>query len=505
MKAEAELAPNHAGVPPSHGARASRWAELAIGVISVAFVLELAWVVANRIGYPFDLEWLEGTMIDHVERLRHGMGIYVAPTPDFIPFMYNPLYYLVAVPFTWGLGGYVALRLVSVLATLASFGLIFAIVRRETQGWVPPMLGVGTFAATYPLSGGWFDVGRVDSLCLALCLGAVLAGRVSRGTAGLVGTAALTALAFATKQSAAALVPAMALGVSFLHGFRRSLLWYALPATGMILVTALTLNVATAGWYGFYAFQVPMGHELHPAGEAGKWALRLVTHLPIALAFMLHALIDSRGALEKSVRAYYGVVIAAFFAATLVASMHVGSFLNDDMLEHAGVAIAFGLALSVMDRTKSHPLRVVVAVAAIGQLVMLAYDPRPFVPTARDRAEGDRIVAAIRAFPGDVYVTHQPGLARLAGKQSFANEMALVDIMRTKGDPRDVKGPLRRAFKRFYRRKRWSAVALDFPIIFMDLLNASYTQAPQTLLGNLDDFKCKTGLAVRPQGLFFPR
>src|SRR5262245_42668041 len=36
-----------------------------------------AWIVWNRIGYPFDLEWMEGAMVDHVRfLLRHG-NLYV--------------------------------------------------------------------------------------------------------------------------------------------------------------------------------------------------------------------------------------------------------------------------------------------------------------------------------------------------------------------------------------------------------------------------------------------
>ena len=42
--------------------------------------------------YPYDLEWMEGGMLHHAQRIHGGLGIYVAPSIEFIPYLYTPLY-----------------------------------------------------------------------------------------------------------------------------------------------------------------------------------------------------------------------------------------------------------------------------------------------------------------------------------------------------------------------------------------------------------------------------
>ena len=55
-------------------------------------IYELAWTMYQRFGYNYDLEWMEGGMLHHALRIRSGVGIYVPPSIDFIPYLYTPLY-----------------------------------------------------------------------------------------------------------------------------------------------------------------------------------------------------------------------------------------------------------------------------------------------------------------------------------------------------------------------------------------------------------------------------
>src|SRR4029450_9202057 len=78
----------------------------------------LAWVFGNRVGCPFDLEWMEGAMVDHVRFLLSHGTLYVPPSLEFVPFVYNPFYYVVSACVSLFTGdGYVALRLVSIVAS----------------------------------------------------------------------------------------------------------------------------------------------------------------------------------------------------------------------------------------------------------------------------------------------------------------------------------------------------------------------------------------------------
>jgi len=65
----------------------------------------LATAIAGRVGYPYDLEWMEGGMLHHALRIKNGEGIYVPPSIDFIPYLYTPLYPSLLALFGGGFGG----------------------------------------------------------------------------------------------------------------------------------------------------------------------------------------------------------------------------------------------------------------------------------------------------------------------------------------------------------------------------------------------------------------
>ena len=63
------------------------------------FIALAAWifgalgrVFALRLGYPLDLEWMEGGVLTHALRLSKGQPLYAEPSVDFVSFLYTPLY-----------------------------------------------------------------------------------------------------------------------------------------------------------------------------------------------------------------------------------------------------------------------------------------------------------------------------------------------------------------------------------------------------------------------------
>ena len=144
---------------------------LALFSLAVVYLIIYLWMAYYRLRYPFDLEWIEGGMVDQVQRLLHGQSMYVAPSISYVPFLYPPIYFyfsaLAALLFGIGL---FPLRLVSFLASLVSFTTIFLIVRAETKNDWAAILSTGLFVATFRVTGAWLDIARVDSLFLALWL-----------------------------------------------------------------------------------------------------------------------------------------------------------------------------------------------------------------------------------------------------------------------------------------------------------------------------------------------
>ena len=81
----------------------------------------------------------------------------------------RPLYYYVGALSCRVFGtGLFALRLVSFVSSLGCFGVLYAIVQRDTGSRLLGIFGLSLFAATFELSGAWFDIARVDSLALLL-------------------------------------------------------------------------------------------------------------------------------------------------------------------------------------------------------------------------------------------------------------------------------------------------------------------------------------------------
>ena len=65
------------------------------------WVVVLALGVALRIGFPLELEWMEGGTLHQALRLQQGLPIYPAPSAEFVPFLYTPLYPAVLAMLGW--------------------------------------------------------------------------------------------------------------------------------------------------------------------------------------------------------------------------------------------------------------------------------------------------------------------------------------------------------------------------------------------------------------------
>ena len=173
---------------------------LAVGLLSLGVFL---YVVLRRIGYPFELEWMEGGGVDHVRRILAGEKIYVAPSVEFVPFIYTPLYFYLSAALCAVLGtGFVPLRLLSVASSLGCLVVIFLYARRLAGSWRPALISACFFAACYELGGAWLDLARVDSLFLFFLLLAVHVQRAATTRSSFLLAGLLLSLAVLTKQTA---------------------------------------------------------------------------------------------------------------------------------------------------------------------------------------------------------------------------------------------------------------------------------------------------------------
>ena len=444
-----------------------------IVLLAVFLFLLFAYAAARRIRYPYELEWIESGMLTSVLRIVRGEGLYVAPSLHFVPFLYAPFYfYLVAgvTRFT-GLGSndYVALRAVSILSSLGSVGLIFALIRTETRNFTAACAGAGMYLGCYALLGCFFDIGRVDALFIFFILLALYAQR--RGYP--VVAALIWVLAFQTKQSVLPL--AVLVLLSEWQTPRRALLAIVSFLT-VAIVSVLWINHATSGWYVFYTFRVTRALHVLWRQAALYWPSTVLHPLQIAWVVIAAAALCTRISWRSRTASFYGFVSIALFGGVWFVESHVGASSNTAMPIVAWTAVLFGVASGHLLNTFSNAeleakptssqcnllsrrARFLVLLAMAAQLFALIYNPGQFLPASYAYASSEGFMRELRAMPGDVYILNHNHDAALAGRPTHAEGEALGAVI--DAHLGEVSSNLRREFYQNLADHRYSAVVVD--------------------------------------------
>ena len=67
-----------------------------VTLAAVGNLLLVAFLWTRQVDFPLNLDLMEGTVLQHVQRAAAGVPIYAAPSAAFVALAYNPLYYEVA-------------------------------------------------------------------------------------------------------------------------------------------------------------------------------------------------------------------------------------------------------------------------------------------------------------------------------------------------------------------------------------------------------------------------
>ena len=330
------------GVP-----RLLRWATLLAAAAFIAIYIVVAFV---RLSYPYDLEWMEGSMVDHVQRVLDGLPLYVRPTIDFAPFGYPPLYYYAAagVAQLMGRADFVPLRLLSILCSLGAMALIYLLVKHETRRRDAGLIAAGLFAATYQEVAFWFDVGRVDSLFILLVFAAVYLMRRFHTQGAWFAAGALLGLSFLTKQLG--LMVALPLLLYGWHWHRRLTIGFVLG--GVIVGGGLSLLciLQSPGWYWYYVFTQPAKH----AWIIYQLAYFVLQDVPKTLG--ITALIGIfwlwlTPAANREARGFYVLLLWGLVFASLLPRMKDGGWDNDLIPTYAGLALFLAIGFVALEDT----------------------------------------------------------------------------------------------------------------------------------------------------------
>lgn len=431
-------------------------AEWACVALAAWFMASFVYVAASSLTYPFQLEWMEGHVIDVIARIRQGLPIYTQPHLDYVPLIYTPYYYYVAAFVSLFTGvDFLPARLVSLASTLGSGFILFHWLKRETANWKAGAIAAGLFFATYALSGRWFDVSRIDTLNLLLMLAGLYVFYFYRERAHALLAAVLLTMAFFTKQSTLiAVVPALMAGLwlSRAHALRTLALFAALTITGIFWADWMT-----DGWFGFYVFTVPAGHHWIRGMYLDFWTYDM-SKIGLLFAVCLLGIVPLwRNNPKKAF--WYVAFTAGFIACSYAARLHYGGWKNVLIPAHAMLAFCAGLALAQLAKNRTAYVPLLALLLITGQFKLLYYNPQRLIPSQQAREAGERFLKEISRIQGDIFTSEIQFVQTRAGKKSYAYGMAAYDVYRSNlGDKDYVKKALKKELLDALENRRFSAI-----------------------------------------------
>jgi 4-amino-4-deoxy-L-arabinose transferase-like glycosyltransferase len=493
-------------------ARALKYAILAGVILYLGAYIGIAVI---RISYPFELEWMEGGSVDHVSRILAGQKLYVSPSMEFIPYIYTPFYFYLSALLSRIVGtGFLSLRLVSFLSSIGCFLMIFLLVKQETRSYYAGLLASGLFAATYRIGGAWFDLARPDILFLLLLLIAIYILRVKHSAMYTLIAGLCLSLAFLTKQTALSIALPIVLYLLFIN-WRR-----ALYLIGILVIavggSTWLLDALHDGWYSYYIFAVPAQLPQARNEWLGFWQHDIVLPLAIALCVSLYyvSLYFQNRALKHNL--FYAAVAGGMIGGAWLSKVYAGGYVNNSIPAHAALAILFGLAIHKLlhlfpgnTQAERSPNQLVprktlfqsyVYVICIVQFLALLYNPFNQVPNQQDLEAGKHFIETLGQFEGDVFLPAHGYLPTLAGKQSFAQEMAISNIVKGKNDD-PVKLELLDEMRQAIQEQKFHAIILDHAWWFADEIE-KYYERQADIFDNSTVFWPVTGHPVRPEMVY---
>lgn len=423
--------------------------------LSWAVIALVLLVMVLRVGFPLELEWMEGGVMHQAHRFAHGQPLYPEPSRDFVPFLYTPLFAIVlgSLGKIFGIS-YALGRVLSIISCVAIGWAIWTAVAQEGKPAAHRIAAVGLFAAGYVFTFRWLDLARPDTMAMALCSWALVVLRGAKGShrkAALAGL--LMALSFWTKQTAATFV--IASGVGALLVAPRQLPAYALTIAVVDGGGVLLGNAMTDGRLWHYIYELHQTHAFNQERfEQKTWGMFLhagpfvLLALVVALAALARRLKssttrlgDACGPLYWGLMAGTGLLVSALGYSTQWAEPN--AFIPGVMMG----AVVLGVVMPSEGRLAS----VVTALTALQLLFSVAVEPmyQPIqshgwgalaesyrwqrwartVPSTQQRSNAAALREDIASASGPVFALQRPWWALLAGGEGHVGSMGITDVL----------------------------------------------------------------------------
>lgn len=414
-----------------------RIVEVTAVLLALAFIIVFIALSISRVGYPLEVEWMEGAFIRHAERAYLGLPIYVKPSIHFVSFLYQPLYYY-AVAAVMPIFGFscTAGRVVTFVSTILTTIIIFsAVFHLSSRSYLYGLIGGGLFLASYALTDQCFDIVRPDPMFVTLLVASIVTLTLSRSVWSLFVSALLLALAVFTKQQAIYYLAPIILWLYFQH--RNRAVVYTFVLLLCLIAGVYILYTINGDWYFYYLYKVPLGKS------SGVNYLRLVfvfssfvfSGWTIAALSTAATYLTYRHLSTNFLTSPKGLLMLVLISSVVHMAVHLADIIsgrNSAIPFAAFLSIAFPLAMKDITHCLPIQYRSVPMMLIIFQFAACMYTPKrlPFgFVTEQDNKTAYRYIESVRSLQGDVLLWNNSIATDLAGKRSFANELAIQDVL----------------------------------------------------------------------------
>lgn len=416
-----------------------------------------------RIGFPYQLSWLEGAVMDHSRWILQGNQLYGPPSEEFTPFLYPPLYSYVSALFMKIFGVHMLIpRLVSLVSSLLVLVLIWRLVKFETGSNFYALVAAGFYASFYPFVRCYFDMVRVDAFFVFLMFLGVYILRTAKKSYSIYISAFVFYLAVFTKQQALLLTALMGL-VLLLQDIKK-FLKFTLTFCILTFITILYFQQASNGWFLFYVYTFPrsQGFRSHLVPLIFR---DLLLHAPVLVLmgpYLFFNAIKSKINLRSPV-VFYLAFLLAMFGISWSSRAHPGG--AENVLMPVLLCLSLVGALSFwyfeQDIQVGNKKGIYFAFLLIAvHFLILIYNPMSLVPGKKHYQWNKKFVDLIASFEGDVLVTQFGYIPTLAGKKTFAH-MTAVGFAYAQGDVSlKARRIINRKFRKAIQNKQFSVIIL---------------------------------------------
>lgn len=403
--------------------------------LAMMFGLFFFFIVFSRISYPYSLEWMEGGHLIQVDRLLSQQSLYEAPSIDYVPMIYPPLFFYFSAGLSSLLGfGFLPLRLISIVATIGCLLIIFCMVYCETRNSYSAVISSGFFLATYQLCYTWFDLARVDMLYIFLLLLGIYILRFSTKSLALFFAGIIFTSSILTKQTAIFYILPIIIYFSLINPIKKTL-WLIGSLSTSLLLSLIILNLINDGWLVYFLFLLPSNHSISLNSFIRFWTYDLILPFGIALSYGLFFLLNLSKTSKNHYEAFYLVLLIGFLTASSFSRSNFGGSENTLIPVYVIVSIIFGLGMDraiklipIIPKNFLFQFKILIYFVCSMQFITMLYNPLTFIPTKENQIANEKVIQLIEESNGAVLFPSNNYLNLFAGKKPYFNTVAFYEM-----------------------------------------------------------------------------